>query len=267
MKKSMHFTLFVILFIGISHAYSFESKMDFETYIRACIYKPDASYMGQCNEMGVDYEKIDTTLYSENNDSISFSTNVIKSRAVIFKQFHHDFIINCNVCSAPTSVSDTFSAFTRFKKAFESSALHSAFTSTVVTRNNRNTSEPSVQNNGTSFSEDFKNFASGTIDFKDVFASLFDSGDQNIVLVKDSRGEPFALIEIKNGKYSLVADLTKTVKNSDGSTLFNANLSTSNTQPFVDIVYGGSLNIGTHCKIAFTRAENEQRLVSQVSCY
>lgn len=264
--------IFIIVLCSVFSSFETKSlglgdEISFEELMRVCVDSPDPSYMDLCNQRGFQYETLETELYSESNNLINFKSEVVLSGSTPLKQVHHNFEFICVNCELPMSNSQLTSFFSSFRNAFKSAAMTSTFSTKRTKRNGRNTQEPAVNNNGGSFSQDFKNIADGTKTFTEAFSeaykTLFDDSDDNpIVVLVDQTGSPVALIKVVGDTHTVVSNFSNATTSDDGSMSFTANVSISDASHYLSAL---STMTGYRCETVWTGSNED--MVAQTVCY
>lgn len=262
MKKLLLFCLITLSSITTSKVFASDLKLSFDEYVKYCITKPNIEFIEQCNNAGISYELLDTTLLTSQNELISFTTAKVYTGINAYRENHFNFQMVCELCSGNNSLIASFEAYSRFKDAFKISSKNNKFRSKIILKNKVLTDLPEKLNNGSIFNDGFKEYAEGNNTFESAFQSIFNN--QNIVLIKDDKAKLFSLFEVTEGNFKFVSDLTNIQKNEDGSNYFTAYLDINNTQPFVDTIYGNSLNLGKDCTVELLNSK--QILKAQVMC-
>ena len=266
MLKFLCFLSVFSIFIPKSAAAFGGDNLSFEELVRVCIDDVEPNSMSFCNSYGFNYETLETSLLTDEGDVISFKTQVVLSGAKVLVQSNSGFTILCHSCLSDSI--DNQAVLVKFKSSFELASINSAFNTQRTKRNNKKTPDVTSKNNGSSFSEDFKNFGSGLKDFSAAFDSLFSNydsskDDSSMILIENAEGKPHALVRIDAGKYVLVVDFTKATRSSDGSVSFSGSLSPGSYNDYtksVGIIFGGMT-----CRTTYTGSD--ENMVAQTTCW
>jgi hypothetical protein len=241
-------------------------NLSFEELVRVCVDDVEPNSMSLCNNYGFNYETLETSLLTDDGDVISFKTQVVLSGDQVLVQSNSGFTLLCHSCLSDPI--DNQAVLAKFKSSFELASINSAFTTQRTKRNNKKTPDVTRKNNGSSFSEDFKNFGSGLKDFSAAFDSLFSNydsskDDSNMILIVNAEGKPHALVSVNDGKYVLVVDFTKATRSSDGSVSFGGRLSTGSFNDYTKSV--GIIFSGMRCRTTYTGSDDN--MVAQTTCW
>ncbi|WP_404342376.1 hypothetical protein [Pseudoalteromonas mariniglutinosa] len=258
--------LLLSLFPFFAHT-SFTSQLSFETFSRVCIDDPDPAFMGQCNDSGINYEILETTLHTSQGEVITFETKAVLSGSKPLTQKNFNYQIICSSCSKHHDLSTTQLASLnyRFQQAFKTASLTSTFKTKRTRINGQSVTSPDSNNNGESFSESYKNFAEGTEGFVKVFDDMFDDGNNQMAIVKDKDGKAVMIIKIDGDSFTKITDLTKPKQDGDGNKIYTGTMSLTDADDYHEVIKSIHFYGGSSCKIHWTGTEDS--LVAQVVCY
>ncbi|WP_440054443.1 hypothetical protein ACSLBF_16570 [Pseudoalteromonas sp. T1lg65] len=250
MKLLPSITFLLLLFSNSVLASFGGGTWTFQQETERCITMQGRGYFNECLQRGYSYETLETSSSTSFGD-ITFLTDTIKIGGTVVFQGAYKIQFICSECNYSDANSN-------FRLAFKEAALTTAFSTRARSRNGSQVNEQPQNNNGGSFSQDFKNFGDGLKSFSEAFRGWFKDEVKNesrMVVVKSPHGVIIISYNAQTGTHKIVADLRNSKRNADGSISFTANISTSESGQYLQTlrdVFGADVFERGGCRLTYT---------------
>lgn len=267
MKNRLITTLFLLSSFPTTAVANFGNELSFEELTRICIEDQDPNYMSECNGYGFDYETLETTVGVTDNGKVSFNTDVVIFNGRYLKKESYNFIQVCSNCGSEPQTTFLPRLVLELKESFQISSNLSSFSTKRTKINGEISSTSPTNNNGSTFSDDFKNFAEGMLTFAQAYERFLEVDDNGakLIIVQDENDNVIILAKIVNEQYILITDFRQAIHKSDDSISFTGNMSPADTQAYLDIIDFKFMAGGGSCHTVWSGVDND--MVAQTVCF